>query len=271
MSLEQNVQVRSIGERKLKGRALYGALSGQICERWFVLFEGKDFRKFEPLRGGFDSPQNVRFAYATPPTAERIDQALLDNSDISGGRLRVEWVSDGDLSNSIFGNVGLFKHHGFDQWFLHVYTGIDRRFVSGGGLQGAIAIREEVDGADFSRTRTVAQADVDWLQPLGKGYALNLTYNHQSHWNESGGARFQFHRGNSAFEFVFPEIWSGGLGVDYDTEDRRDEVRRWFPFTWIRYRASSGAIVELMAGARRGGLKCTAGACRFFPGFPVSS
>jgi len=265
-SFEVDRQQREIGSQQNSGWAAYGTSTTPLG-RVTLMTEFKHYKGFEPLQGSLTTFQEGRYTYALPPTTERIDQEILDNTDITGGRLRADVITSEVDNNSAFANLGLYQNRRFNQWFAHAFGGMDRRWDGGGALLISGGYRREwmVDSGDL--TRAIAHGELDLILPAREGLAFHLIAQHQSHVIELAGQRSFFHRGNSSLEVDWKTKWVALVGFDWNTEDKRPNVRRFFAFAVLRYRASDKLILQFLGGSQRGGIRCIAGACRDFPPF----
>jgi hypothetical protein len=212
------------------------------------------------VRGSRNDVLGTPFDYAAPPTLERIDQEVINNTDTRGGRLKVSLaLADGDLV--LYGN-GMYRQNdpGTDAQLdqTHVYGGFEStygasRLNASGGWR-----REEQDGR---RVKGMTHAEGDWLQSLSDGYALHVTVNHEWRTLE----QHDYLRGTSLLG-----VEKGGLGaltaeVGYDTQD--PDARQLFLAGHVSWEASRVFTLRAVGGSQRGGLKCVAGVCRDFPAF----
>jgi len=271
LQLEVDGQRRDLGSAINDGHAAYANLTGQLG-RTTLVFEGKHYSRFEPLFGSWPGYQENRFFYSFSPTAERIDQEVLDNTDTTGGRARADVVTNADTASSVHANVAVFRNRNTDLWFGHAYGGVDRRFASGGALLVSGGYRREWHPSDSAVSpgqlfRAIAHGELDWLTPIAQGLSIHLIAMHRSLVEQVGSRKSISHRGNSSLEFDVGERWIFLGGVDWNTQDTRDGIRTLFGFVTVRYRPSDRFFIQALAGSQRGGIRCVAGACRDFPPF----
>jgi hypothetical protein len=264
LALEVDEQRRELLAATASGRAVYGSLTLPLGPAT-ILVEGKHYASFQPLTGSRQSIGEGRFLYSLPPTAERIDQELVDNTDITGGRLRSDVALGPQRRSSVHGSAALFHDRALDQWFAHGFAGVDLRRASGLALLFSGGYRREWLRSTGQLSRAIAHGEADALAPLHPRLSLHLIARHESH--VEGASRHVFHRGGSSAELSLDERLSFGGGLDWDTQNQRPDVARRFGFGVVRYRPHDALVLAALFGSQRGGLRCLAGACRVSPPF----
>jgi len=272
LQLEIDGQRRDLGAEVVKdGHAAYANVTGHLG-RTTLIAEGKHYKRFEPLYGSLPTYQENRFFYSFSPTAERIDQEVLDNTDTTGGRVRVDIVTNEGTSSSVHAIAAIFCNRYTDLWFAHGYGGVDRRFSNGGALLLSGGYRREWYPSDASTNpgqlfRAIAHGELDWLTPVVPLLSIHLIAMHRSLVEQLGSRKDVSHRGNTSLEFDLGDRWIFLGGFDWNTQDSRDGIRTNFGFCTARYRPSDRLFVQALVGSQRGGIRCVAGACRDFPPF----
>ncbi|MDD9940992.1 MAG: DUF6029 family protein [Myxococcales bacterium] len=266
LSLEADGQVRDFGSQVATGQAVHGSATARVGPVT-VLAEGKHYVQFESLIGSAASYLEDQFIYSVPPTVERIDQEVLDNTDITGGRLRVDLTTNQDTASMVYANLALFRNRLLGLWFAHGFGGVDQRWDSGAWLLISGGYRRETHADGGHLFRAIAHAELDFLVPLSSSYSLHLIGQHQSHVEPLGSTRLIFHRSNGSLELDITTVWTFTAGMDLNTQDMREEIRKVFAFGLVRFRPSDTFQVQLRAGSQRGGIRCIAGACRDMPSF----
>lgn len=266
VSLEADGQARDLGTETATGLAIHGSATGHV-ERVTVLVEGKHYAQFETLYGSTATYLDDQFAYSAPPTAERIDQEVLDNTDVTGGRVRVDLATVEATSSSVYANAALFRDRLLGLWFAHAYGGVDQRFEDGEMLLVTGGYRREMQSDDGALFRAIAHGELDVLLPLSQALALHFIAQYQAHLERLGTANLVYHRGNGSLELDVGTEWAVAYGMDLNTQDQRDGVRHVFAYGTLRFRPSDWWVAQLLAGSQRGGIRCIAGACRDVPPF----
>lgn len=266
VALEADGQARDLGTETATGLAIHGSTTGH-AGRVTVLVEGKHYAHFETLYGSTATYLEDQFAYSAPPTAERIDQELLDNTDVTGGRVRVDLATVQATASSVYANAALFRDRLLGLWFAHAYGGVDQRFEEGETLLVAGGYRREMYSDDGALFRAIAHGELDSLLPLSQSLALHFIAQYQAHLDRLGAARLVHHRGNGSIELDIGTMWAVAYGMDLNTQDERDGVRQVFAHGTLRFRPSDSWVAQLLAGSQRGGIRCIAGACRDIPPF----
>jgi hypothetical protein len=266
LALEVDGQARDLGTVTATGFALHGSTTAQLGPVT-LLAEGKHYAQFDTLYGSPATYLEDSFAYSAPPTAERIDQEVLDNTDVTGGRVRVDLSTDQATASSVYANGAVFRNRLLGLWFAHAYGGVDARWHSGVTLLVAGGYRRETHADDGSLFRAIAHAELDVLFPLSASLELHLIAQHQVHREDLGAATLIFHRSNGSLALDIDTTWTVAYGMDLNTQDERDGVRQVFAHGLLRFRPTASWYAQLLAGSQRGGLRCVAGACRDVPAF----
>lgn len=251
---------RTLGSQE-DGWAAYGTFSAPLGDRLTLLAEGKHYVRFAHLTGSPLSSGEGRFVYNQAPTAERIDQELLDNTDVTGGRLRGD-VLLGEAASSVHGSLGGFRNRSTQQWLGHGFVGLDLRAQDGLTVATSAGYRREWTVAGGALTRAIAHGELDVLTPVSARLSLHFIARHESHVEANAGTRYIFHRGGASLEVALFDWLVIGAGTDWDTQDQNDGIARHFGFGLVRWRASDAFIAQVLAGSQRGGIRCIAGACR---------
>lgn len=263
---EYDAQQRYLPSEATAGQAFYGTSTIPLG-RVVILFEGKHYARFQPLTGSRLSSGEGRFLYSLPPTAERIDQELIDNTDISGGRTRVDLaMGPGGLSN-LHGSLGIFGNRDLGQWFMHGFAGADLRRASGLAVLVSGGYRREWFWDTGALARAIGHGEIDLIIPISLRWSMHAITRDQIHAEGDSATRYVYHRGSGSVELDRANRLTVGGGVDWDTQNQNPEVARRFGYGLIRYRHSDSVVVGLLAGTQRGGIRCIAGACRVFPPF----
>jgi hypothetical protein len=263
--VEVDRQHRRVAGQPLAGTAVYGT-AGVTAGRITLLAEGKHYDRFAPLLSRRVVGGDGRLLLSLPPTAERIDQELLDNSDITGGRLRGDVVLDLETASSAHANLGVYRDRFLGQWFSHAFAGVDWRRPSQAAVAMAGGHRREWQWSG-ALVRAIAHGELDGYAPLSPRTSIHLAARYQLVTEGSGAARDRFHRGDSSIEVSWADRWTFGGGLDWDTQKRAPGVARLFPWASVRWRPGDRFILQALGGAQRGGVRCIAGACREQPPF----
>ncbi len=257
------------------GLALYGAATltrGPTS----AMLEGKHYdnwRVRSTLHPDTADGQGITqtFLYIAPPTLERIDQRVLNNTDVSGVHLRIDHaLSKGDKGprNSLFLSGAWFDGApARGEWTLHTYAGWERISPSGERTLLQTGLRlEEAPEAGISRLR-MGHVDFDWTRVLRPGLDFALHWNHELRARNVGAPTLEdvYHEGTFYASINFVPTWSFTGQFEYLTSVETENP--WFPGVHLQYRWSLDSFVRLFAGRGKGGLKCAGGICRIFPHF----
>jgi hypothetical protein len=266
-TLEIDGQQRTVaGSARLSGLAAYATATVQVG-RLTLLLEGKHYDDFEPMLGSTPSYGEGRFAYSQPPTAELVDQELIDNTNVTGGRVQGDVAIGLGSGSTVQGSLGLFRNRLARQWFAHGFGGIDLRGSGGQAVRAAVGYRRdwEIEGGRLARS--ILRAEIDVVVPLAAEFGLHAIGRQETHAEPFGLATTRFQRGNASLEFDIGHRWVLAGGFDWNSQDQRPEVARAFGYGLVRLRATDDLSLQLLAGSQRGGIRCIAGACRDQPAF----
>jgi hypothetical protein len=263
---EADVQYRMIAGAPSRGTAGYLNADLRIGD-FGLLAEGLMLHAFEQ-KGSRNTALNNRFDYSQPPTLERIDQEVLNNRDVVGGRVRAEYYFV-DLDVLVYANA-MLRVNNFGEASelhqIHTFTGAELNYQDGASrVSGSVGVRDESQQLFTDRTQVKGMwhLDADWLQSLWGRVALHLTSNNQF-WTLAGNP---FQRGSTVVGVE--QAGFGGLAFElgYDTLDPSVGIQHVFYAEILSWEAHEHVLVRAVAGSQRGGIKCVAGICREYPAF----
>ncbi|MEO1230961.1 MAG: DUF6029 family protein [Myxococcota bacterium] len=237
--------------------------------------------------------QNIN-RLSEPPTAERFGATILTNQTVFGGRLRADWaitpkivpyVSYGHYNDGgcgLFGQAGEGSAGGAEcddtqsdgvdgippptpKSFINaIFAGLRWRW-SGGDLSAEAGYRGQFFFGDQTTSpSTLAQeeshATADVHQRFGdfnlELFLLGKTLTQiGNEWVE----------GRVAFTTGHDDGWSVTGAYEYTTISPNS--REHYPSLSGQVQLAQGVLIRALIGGERPGLKCSGGACRFFPGF----
>jgi hypothetical protein len=250
----------TVGGRAENGTAAY-ATADMDLRVVNVLLEGLYLDNFQ-VRGSQDGViTSGRMIYNQPPTLERIDQEVLDYENVRGGRAKVSKAFlDGDLVvyvNGMYRQSGpeaavTDSIHGYGGFELTYGEGRSRWFASGG-------YRDETQ--DGESIKSMVHGETDWVQSLGRGWAVHLTVNHESRTADED----DFVRGTTLLGVEHDGRWSLTAELGYD--DQVPDAQHVFVAGIATYRPADWVDLRTVVGSERGGIKCIGGVCREYPAF----
>lgn len=266
LQLESAVQARSLAGASRTGSAITATSELRLGD-FALVGEGLLLSNFEQ-KGSQNAVLGNRFDYNQPPTLERIDQEVANNRDLVGLRLRPEYFFF-DLDLLVFANA-VFRWNEPDEAStlqqVHAYTGFEWRMPGGASrLAGTVGARDETRAFFPERVplRSMAHADLDWLQSIVDGYALHATSNTQV-WTFQGNT---YVRGSTLLGVERAGLGSVTYEFGYDTQNKDPDVRTLFHAVIAAAELGEAVLVRATLGTQRGGIKCVAGVCREFPAF----
>lgn len=271
------VEVPGIGpsETTTDGYAGYGLVELYLADL-AVTVEGLYLADMG-LRGSQDNVLNTPFTYNQPPTLERIDQEVLNNANVLGGRLRLDYsMLDGDLT--VYGN-GMYRQtdpgEPAEVSQIHAFGGVDAYYDDGSSrvtASGGWRDEQQTGLPDVADLKSMVHVEADWLHAFD-GWSLNL-----GTINEFRSALGQpdHARGDTLVSLEFTRVgWMQGLGQQlavtfdwgYDTQARPDKRREHYFAGIVDWSLDERLRTRATFGTQRGGLKCVGGQCRIFPEF----
>ncbi len=260
------------------GVALYLGATGTFG-RWTALLEGKHYdhwRVDSSLHPETADAQGVTqfFPYVTPPSLERIDQRVVNNTDVSGVHLRLDHA----FAPSQKGNkLILFLSGAFfvdapaeDEWTLHSYAGLELTTAAGDRfvLQSGYRREEAPDAGSAGIIRLgMWHLDLDWFKTVGKAVDLQLHWTHEFRDKNIGAESLAegYFEGTFYLSVNLPPAWSITGQLEYLTDSATEQTT--FPGMFLQWKPDSASFVRLFVGRSKGGLKCSGGVCRIFPDF----
>lgn len=260
------------------GLALYTAATATLGA-WTTLLEFKHYDRWRiesSLHPDTANEQGITqvFPYIAPPSLERIDQRVINTTDVTGTRLKVGFAlpkdKRGDKHTLFFSNALFLDAPAQDEWTYHGYLGWERTTETGERLLFQLGYRREEApdaGSNGIIRLSMAHLDLDWFKTVGPGVDLHVHWNHELREKNIGADSLA----DSYFEGTFyigvnlPPSWSFTAQFEYLTEATAENQS--FPGAFIQWRPDSASFVRLFVGRSKGGLKCSGGVCRIFPDF----
>lgn len=253
-----------------EGSALYGSLS-VFAGGFNLLLEGKHYRKF---RFQTADPRLAAFGivYAEPPTLERFDQIVPNNSDTTGGRVRAEYTVR-ETDTRIHANALYYVYNNREEdpleegpWALHAYGGVRQGFGRGFFVDLSGGWREERDQDTDELVLKLWHGELDVNLPLGGPHNLELKLNHQSEVKRGVPLNNSFIRGQAVVAWSLAPMLRVAALYGYNTQSEVLE-----PVHNIAAEASwdfaSWGTLTMFGGRIPGGILCVSGTCRNLPAF----
>ena len=241
-----------------------------------------------------------------PPTAERSQAVILTNRSVGGGRVRVDYRISSLITPFVgFGRYRDFESEAIENDITAAFGGAQLHWSGGhatlnGGYrgdfqdQGSLEVGRQFDNALFTR-------DWHWIadvsQQLFGDYSLEL-FSEGRHATEQAGAKTcvpgegtnnngeicdagvvrnadgqivsnltAWVEGRVALSFLSRDGWSVTGAWEFYTKSP-DNFRSHYFSLGGQWEFIEGSTIRALVGQERlAGLKCSGGACRFFPGF----
>jgi hypothetical protein len=261
-----------LGADPLPGLAVYGALNSALGPAQLLL-EGAYYDGFE-LKATLptNSPRDI--LYHRPPTLDRIDVLVEDNTRLWGLRARVDWQFDElRLGGRELGELALHINYSyFHNWFAaperiqHPFGGFEWSW-GGGHLSASVGRRWETNRETGTQVKHTWQADWKVQQLILK----RVTLTHEGVFRDRSTPATFGSKTWRELDLSLGLKWSPYLLVagsyEYTDETLRPGDRQHHVSGVVQVFITSGTYVRLMVGQTRGGLKCVAGVCRIYPPF----
>lgn len=257
------------------GLALYLGATGTF-DRWTALLEAKRYdhwRVDSSLHPDTADAQGVTqaFPYVAPPSLERIDQRVVNNTDVTGVHLRLDHAfsptARGDKHILFVSGAWFMDAPAEHEWTLHAYAGWEHTSASGDRLLLQTGYRrEEAPDANLVRLG-MWHLDLDWFKTVGQGVDLQLHWTHEHRHKNIGAEAIEdaYFEGTFYLSVNLPPSWSFTGQLEYLTDEATAESV--FPGAFVQWKPDSASFVRLFVGRSKGGLKCSGGVCRIFPDF----
>jgi hypothetical protein len=270
--LEGDVQRKMLAGQEEMGYAGYGAGDARIGDTSLLLegiylasftSEGRSSGGFE-MRGSENTALQTHFVYNRPPTLQRIQEEVLNNTDAAGGRIRVAHYLE-SLDLELFTNGLLrFEKHGQPEQIrqLHGWGGGELHFGESASHINLIGgYRDE--NQQNRQIKSMIHGDLDLLVDIISDYALHFVSNNEYRTLESR----RYIRG-STFLGLEHRLW-GSLTFEfgYDNQNPSAQVRNLFFAGIVTWEAIEALKLSATIGTQRGGIKCISGVCREYPAF----
>lgn len=272
--IEYDVQSVRDTDTVTTGQAVYSAVDAYLGD-WSLLVEGLWLDEFRQ-QGSPNTALGSDFDYNQPPTLERIDQEVLNTTHVAGGRARLERsFLDGDLTAHVNGLYKLTdpgecaqvrQLHGFTGFEWLYQEGASRLSWSGGYRdESTDPVASDCAGAtpDTRSIKTIAHAEIDWVQSISGPWSVHLTSNNELRTLEERDYR----RGSTLLGVDVAQRGALTFEYGFDTQNQAPGVRNHFLAGIAAWHAIDWLTVRAVAGTQRGGIKCIAGVCRDFPEF----
>ena len=269
------------------GLAAYGSAT-LFFDKTSVLLEAKHYDNFavnSSLHPETSSQEAITqvFPYIAPPTLERIDQRVVNNSNVTGGHIKLDHRMGGRLGR-VFVSGAMFMDAPIEhEWTMHSYAGWEGRTQTGDRYIVQSGVRREWAPDDDLTRLEMIHVDLDAYILLKPGQDLQFHLNHEFRsknpdaGSDATGSDLadDYMEGTTYVTWTLAPHWSLTAQAEYitdtATESKEDAFlgvpATFYPGTHVQYRFTPSTYVRLFAGRSKGGLKCSGGICRIFPEF----
>ncbi|HOX43406.1 MAG TPA: DUF6029 family protein [Myxococcota bacterium] len=248
--------------------------------------EAKSYRGLDVTTrtpGGDDGQYNsAQLSYIRPPTLEPEDMEVENNHDVSGGRLELSYRPNSWDTLLLASYTGLWSKDYGSAGHRYIYNlrgGVEQDFLGSGRARVLVGLREETPDYAGGLHQHLLYTTASVKIPLTERHSLEL---HGTHWKRHKRWADEPHDSIQG-EWVLGYAWSPWLAASlifgYDTEpsgeteleifaDRGGEpIRQAFLAGSLTLNLWSTAVIRVLGGQMRGGLKCIEGVCKVFPPF----
>ncbi len=253
--------------------AFYASGSAYVG-RLTLLLEFKDYRDYSPIPTSLDPSAAPEFwlsdFYTAAPTLERVQQLVLNNSNIAGAHVRASYKVNPNAV--LFFSMAGFVDRSYQTEIYDPYAGAELRWNDGasrasfsGGYRRNQYAAGSVDPGNPFQTSWHVELDVN--QHLTGPYSVELNALHLAHRDRSGPTYLPYHfEGQAYLSFKRAEDWSVALGYEYFTS-QPDTIRSNYLNVGGSWHPLKNLLVRGLIGGQRAGIKCVNGVCRNYPGF----
>jgi len=246
------------------GGAIYGSING-FFGPLNLLLEGKHYRGFS-FTPTDNALRTAGIVYHAPPTLERFDQLVPSNSDVTGGRMRLNYYIRSSKTR-LYANAlyYLYTKDGSDPfgkkgaYALHAYAGIRQNFGRGytGELSGGW--RDERKVEDEKLVRTFWHVEGEFNLPFSGMHALNLKGEYRFE-EKSAVPNIEFGRALLTATYSLRSVFRSSLLYGYTTE-RIASVPVHHVGAQLDWDFMPGSTMRFFGGRLPGGVICAGGTC----------
>jgi Family of unknown function (DUF6029) len=253
---------------------------GALC----LLGEFKYYNSFQLMNQTTEAtPYDI--LYHQPPTLERITAEIHDNTDIAGGRLRVDYDLGqlGPVELSLFANMGYFEdwHHDEDSRILNPIGGFELQWMDGvGHLEASAGMRSEQLTDDTTVSCPAGEtppcmryqdihAELSLEQGLFDKHSIKLGFELLDRKRRDPISELSWIETRIELSYKWSPLISVAYVYEYQGDPSYELSQRTAHYHMgiVRYFYTPSTYVEAKIGESKPGLKCVNGVCRNFPPF----
>ena len=218
------------------------------------------------------------FPYVVPPSLERFDQDVVNNTDVTGAHLRLDYklpVGKNvlSLSGAFFQNAPLER-----EWTLHTYLMWEHKNKRGDRWVLQAGYRQEqkpeftpegggTTEPSLTRLR-MFHWDLDFYLLVDGPHDVQIHWSHEFKTKDVGTAlEDDYAEGSAYVSWNWAPHWSLTVQFEYLNDAASEGKNNKYWGGYLQYKFNQSSFVRLFAGRQKGGLKCTGGVCRVFPEF----
>jgi|CXWL01.1.fsa_nt_gi hypothetical protein len=253
-------------------RALY-ASSSLFLGKVTLLLEYKDYSNYSAVPTSLDPTQAPELAlsnfYTAAPTLERVQQLILNNTDVAGGHIRASVKVSPEMIP--FVSMAVFSDRTYQTYIFDPYAGLETRWNEGlsrASVSGGYRLNQYAAGSVAPGTMFQGAAHFEWdvTQHLGGRYGLGFSGLHVSHSDARDPEYLNWHEGQAYVSLKSALSWSVALGYEYYTEAPLS-IRPHYVNVNGSWQIVKNLLVKAFIGGQRAGIKCVNGVCRNYPAF----
>lgn len=269
---EYAMQRRITAGSTLWSHAMYATASAYLG-RVTLLLEFKDYADYSAVPTSLDPTLSPELAltnfYTAAPTLERVQQLVLNNTDVIGGHARaslkvapgvVPFVSMAGFYDRIY-QTNIFDPYAGAE--LRWNDGASRASISGGYRLSQYGQGSVQPGALF---QSAAHAELDIIQHLKGPLGLEVSGLHVTHVDAQGPNFHTWHEGQAYLSLKSAQSWSAAVGYEYYSEAPLT-IRTHYVNASGSWTVFKNLTARLFIGGQRAGIKCVNGVCRNYPAF----
>ncbi len=252
------------------GLALYGQVTAYMGA-WTLLLEAKRYDHWDIESSPHPETERQQavtqtFSYAVPPSLERFDQRVINNTDVTGAHVQLDHRL-GRHDRLFVSAAGFLDAPGQGDFTVHSYAGWEHRTEGGDRWSLQAGYRHEEAPEDRIVRLRMVHLDGDLFVALGGPHDLQAHWSHEFRTKNAGQGPLEdsYVEGTSYVSWNWSPHWSFTAQFEYLNDTTTPQW--WFPGAFVMYRFTQSTFVRLFGGRSKGGLKCSGGVCREFPDF----
>ncbi len=255
----------------LEGNAIYASATAFAGASTFLL-EFKDYTNFNVWAASND--RTGAAVYMTPPTLERVQIQLTNNSTVAAGRLRWDYRLSPDLNFYLSPELGkIAEGTPVENTLGDVYAGAEFRWNDGRSHAfPVLEYRREVCPGEICAStpgtnlyEQLIAVEFDGAQAIKGPWSAEFS---ELIWvRQKPTESTPWEEGNVYVGVKYSPWLEAFAGWEFTTQEEYIKEQHSFFNGSVQWNITPSTSINLFAGGQRGGLRCISGVCRIFPPF----